>query len=80
MLQRELIFNSLMVAIIILQSVDCVSEEDIPELVNRRPSGDIYFSYSSGSFFTCAEGNTYLVDERQCVSQQQLLNGMGLGL
>lgn len=70
--------KSLMAAI--LCTVDCIAEEEIAlpaELVNRRHLGDIYHKYNSDGSFPCSEGNnlTYLVNERQCVDQQQLLNG-----
>ena len=76
LLQRELIFKSLLA--VILCTMDCIAEEVIPaELVTRRPSGDVYRNYNSNVAFLCSEGNnlTFLIDERQCVDQQQLLNG-----
>ena len=76
-LQRGLVLKSLMA--VILCTMNCIAEEEMPaELVNRRHRGDIYHKYnSSDGSISCSEGNnlTYLVDERQCVDQQQLLNG-----
>ena len=56
------------------------SEEEIPELVTRRQNDIITFR-SALHHYTCNnimdhDNNTYLVDERQCVSDQDLLNGM----
>ena len=82
MLRRELV--SLMIIVTLMQSVDCALEEGIPELVNRRSLLDIYDLYGSGDSrsVSCNEGNnfTYIVDERRCVDQQQLLNGRELSL
>ena len=73
MLRNELIFYILMVTV----CVDCISEAEISELVRRRHSGDVYQIYNSSTLFTCNEGNnlTYLVNEVQCINQQELLNG-----
>ena len=78
MLRRELI--SLMIITTLMQSVDCALQEGIPELVNRRSLLVIYNLYGSGDSVLCNEGNnfTYIVDERRCVDQQQLLNGRQL--
>ena len=78
LLRREPTFKSLMTAIIVLKhAIDCIAEERPAELVNRRHRGDIYRKHNSDGVFSCTEGNnlTYLVDEAQCVDQQQLLNG-----
>ena len=77
MLRTKYIFHVLLAAIMI--SMDCISEAEIPGLVNRRHSGDISVSYNSSTNFACNEGNnlTYLVHELQCVDQQDLLNGTG---
>ena len=47
-------------------------EKTIPVGVTRRPSGDIVF-FDYKEHFVCRA--TYLVEERQCVSDQELLNG-----
>ena len=59
-----------------LVSTKPCSEETVPVSVNRRPSGDIFVSESNISC-TCNEDDnlTYLVAERQCVDNQDLLNG-----
>ena len=79
MLRRKLV--SLMIVVTLMQSVDCALEEGIAEVVNRRFS-DIYRLHGSGESISCNEGNnfTYIVDERRCVDQQQLLNGRELSL
>ena len=80
MLRRELV--SFMIVATLMQSVNCALEEGIPEVVNRRSLLDIYNLYGSGGAISCNEGNnsTYIVDERRCVDQQQLLNGRQLSL
>ena len=74
LLQRELIFKSLMATILIC-TMDCIAMP--AELVTRRHFGDLYQNYNSDDLFLCTEGNnsTFLVDDRQCVDQHQLLNG-----
>ena len=69
-----------MAAIMVLKhAVDCKAEEEITELVTRRFTGDVYRNYNSDDSFVCTEGNnfTFLVNERYCVDQHQLLNGRG---
>ena len=83
MLRIEFIFYSLMATVMVLQStVDCISEEGIPELITRRQTGDVYRYYTNSEvLFLCGEGTnlTYLVHERQCVDEEQLLNGTCIG-
>lgn len=64
--------------------VVCMSDcnEDIPELVYRRLSGDSYSFYNSTHEQSiCRDDNnlTYLVNERKCVKNQELLNSNGRG-
>ena len=56
-------------SIIIVQTCS----EIVPVSVGRRLHGDGVFS-ESGSGCTCIDNGTYLVDERQCVNNQILLN------
>ena len=48
-------------------------EAKVVEWVQRRQISDIY-SFVNSSHITC-ERNTYLVDENQCVSDQELIRG-----
>ena len=77
--QRRLYNNFVLKAIvfvyIVSTSVWMCTEEIVPARVSRRLTGDAAFSESDSC--TCInEGNlTYLVEERQCVKNQDLLNG-----
>ena len=50
-------------------------EETAPVGVTRRLSGDIVFSNYNMHSACSVTYTTYLVEERQCVSDQDLLNG-----
>ena len=51
-------------------------EETTPVGVMRRPSGDIVFFDNYNEHSACSVTyTTYLIEERQCVSDQNLLNG-----
>ena len=48
---------------------------EVPYLVSRRVSGDIIVCNAT-TFEACVDGNTFLVSERQCVSNEELFNGI----
>lgn len=54
------------------------TESDILEWISRRQlSPDIYKSSSSNGHGVCTnEKSVYLISEKQCVKEQELLNGM----
>ena len=55
-----------------------LGEDEIPEWVQRRQSSDFYnfFNSSESSHVTCGtERSTYLVNENQCVKDQELFDG-----
>ena len=61
--------------VIRMSSVTVMSEADVPEWVRRRQSLDIY-NFLNSSHMTCSiDNSTYLVDERQCVKDQELFDG-----
>ena len=54
---------------------------DIPVVIKRRLNGDIIYydlNVTSTNFITCGDDNnlTFLVSERRCVKNQELLNGI----
>jgi NAD-dependent dihydropyrimidine dehydrogenase PreA subunit len=49
------------------------NESGIVERVNRRQTTDIYFINSSS--MSCEDKNTYLINEDQCVNDQELFLG-----
>ena len=51
------------------------SESRIVERVNRRQTADIYFFINSTTAINCADNNTYLTSEDQCVKDQELYRG-----
>ena len=52
------------------------SEDGIPVLVNRRPSGDTFQPFNESLSVCSDEQNvTYLVSERRCVKNQELYRG-----
>ena len=54
-----------------------VIDDDIPVLVSRRLNGDVYFNFSSSEHIICSGDNlTFLVNERICVKNQELIDGM----
>ena len=57
------------------------SEVEIPEIISRRLSDDVVF-FRSGHVKICNlyDNHTYMVDERRCVSNQELINGIFLHL
>ena len=62
--------------------VHCSEEEKVPILVNRRLGNDIVtyvttFDNSSSQSEIC-DNHTYIVSERRCVNNQELLNGVSL--
>ena len=65
------------VVVIVLQPSAVLCEAEVTEWVQRRQSGDFYslrIYNSSGLHQKCDSTDaTYLVDERQCVNDQQLL-------
>lgn len=78
--------GELKLALVIVLSVHVVSmsspvsKAQIPEWIQRRQSNDFYnYSNSSGSKpFVCDDKNisiTYLVDEKRCVANQEVLFG-----
>ena len=74
--------RELRVGLSVIMILVCILEmagSEIPEVVNRRDGGDIYQLLFSTGFETCSEGNnlTYLVSERKCVRNQELLNERG---
>ena len=83
-ISSELRMHPYLLAVITLTCFDCVLETngaEIPEQVSRRDSGDSIV-ISERPPFTCNvdDNLTYLVDERQCVRNQELLNGINKGL
>ena len=71
--------RQVLLAIIALSCLNYVLETNgadsqIPVKVSRRDSGDV-ITFSSEDQETCT-GLTYVVGERQCVRDQELLNGM----
>ena len=54
-----------------------VTEDEIPVLVARRLNGDLYMNYNSSDHYTCHDDNlTFLVSERICVKDQELIDGI----
>ena len=47
----------------------------IPEWVLRRYSGDIYSYINSSEYIVAYCGSTFLVNENQCVKDQELFDG-----
>lgn len=77
MLPPEILFVLFTVHLTSVLGVDCIlPENEVPELVNRRLTGDVVESNASVTY-PCVNGGTYLVDEGWCASQQELLNGEG---
>ena len=73
---------SVMLAIVlfvyIISELYALSGAEIPEWVQRQQSCDFYnFFNSSESYLTCGiDRSTYLVDENQCVKDQELFDGV----
>ena len=81
--QRRLCYQDFMLKMTMLVYIVCslastnpCSEENInePVRVSRRLDGDYVWSESESNPCSCTN-LTYLVDERQCVNNQDLLNG-----
>lgn len=55
------------------------SEESVVDEIIRRPSGDIAY-LRSGSHTSCHDHDqlTYVMDERECISNEDLLYGTSL--
>ena len=52
-----------------------VSDDSVPVAVTRRLNGDIAY-VSSTSHFSCDKLNlTFLISDRKCVENQELING-----
>ena len=61
------------------------SEEGVPAIVHRRLSGDTYRYLNSGNLTDLSichdDGNlTFIVSERRCVKNQELIKGIFLSL
>jgi hypothetical protein len=65
----------LLICNIILLASLVDSDDNVPLNVTRRIGGDIYAT--STNFFTCHDDHnlTFLVGERRCVKNEELLNG-----
>ena len=65
----------LLILVFVQKSLQHYDERTTPVEVNRRLTGDI--EYLDHKFNGCNDGTnvTYLVEERQCVSDQDLLKG-----
>ena len=52
-------------------------KDTVPVAVGRRSVSDIYFVYNASNHEACNEGSkiTYLVQERRCISDHDLLKG-----
>ena len=67
----------LLVATVLSNLQVAVTEDDIPVLVTRRLSGDFYMNYNSSEYYSCHDDNlTFLVSERICVKDQELIDGI----
>ena len=76
--QRRLCEGLVLVLVYIFNNSIC-TEEMVPVRVDRRLNGDIcYFDQGDTNFETCnLDVNlTYLIDERQCASNQEFFNGI----
>lgn len=59
-----------------LVNMNPCTEEIVPAIVSRRPTGDfVNYLEPKGCDCTNEDNLTYLVDERQCVNNQDLLDG-----
>ena len=71
----------LLVLLIVSTFVTSYNGEQVPVAIVRRISGDIiYFGYNSSDselyFVSCSDSEkTYLITERQCVTNEELFNG-----
>ena len=62
----------------VISELNALSGAEIPEWVQRRQSSDFYNFFNSieSSHVTCGtERSTYLVNENQCVKDQELFDG-----
>lgn len=68
----------LLIAVALVIVAECNQKLEIPVTVSRRSGGDSYVLTNNSSPMLCNEGNnlTYLVSERQCVNNEELLRGM----
>jgi hypothetical protein len=57
--------------------IDSDDKLNLPVNVTRRVGGDMYTYATSTIFFTCHDDNnlTFLVSEKRCVKNEELLNG-----
>ena len=54
-----------------------ITEDEVSVSVSRRLSGDLYKNFNSSVYYTCQGDNlTFLVSERMCVKNQELIDGM----
>ena len=55
--------------------ITTISDVDVPVRVNRRISGDIYYSNNNSLACNDDDNITFLVSERRCVKNEELFNG-----
>ena len=68
-------FGSKLILVALLFASHAISDVNVPVMIRRRQRGDI-ISYGSTSHFSCGEDNsTFLVSDRRCVKNQDLISG-----
>lgn len=65
------------VVIVVSTLAHAQSMENVPVEVNRTLQADFYRHYRNNSSLVCAEGDTstYMVADRECINNQELLRG-----
>ena len=66
--------NNYLIVLMAFVITRVIAKEGAPLKVIRRPNHDTIF-YHSGQE-DCQQNSTFLVDERRCISDQELLNGI----